>query len=626
MRDFLSNLKNAKTYEEYVTIACQMDKFSSSDEWKAESKDILYDFKLIETQLNSLLSYVPRDQFNEFRQKSRSRNIEHCMYIERGMQKLEEVTDSNVVDMKALLHNIRSCLIRNIGNIGNIKLFSKTYIGTKYLIEAYNEETANALDFIVSNDFPEVSLEHKDLFLTQTRLAFGNSALVLNGGATIGLYHIGVVKALFEQDLLPRIICGTAVGAMIAALVCVHTEDELPDLFKKGAVDLSAFVNKKKEGSFQRKVFRFLKYGYLLDVKVLEDCIHQNIQDLTFEESYKRTKRILNISIQPEKAGDYPMLLNYITAPNVLIWSAACLSVSSSYPLYNKVDLLAKDSNGRIKKWRPDGFGMINKKKDTADRRSSFITTFIPNKNTRSFNSSTTGQSKIQNNSLLPHGRISELFNVNHFIVSEAGFLTVPFMDEHLRSKGSTETFTLKVYKFILMETRYRASQIYYLLRLLANVLLPIFSLLWMPFIPILAFISHDEIETMHTHIPEEDKTDHVSIMFSWPLRVIRWLFAENFEGDVVITPELRFADYKNVFNNPYPSDLNYWILKGERATWPLLSLIRNRCWIEKSIDKSNFLFNLDFYEVKRQLQERWAAIEKSLQTNESIRRNKSIY
>jgi TAG lipase/lysophosphatidylethanolamine acyltransferase len=44
----------------------------------------------------------------------------------------------------------------------------------------------------------------------------------------LGLYHIGVVKALFEQDLLPRIISGTAVGALIAALICIHTDDELP--------------------------------------------------------------------------------------------------------------------------------------------------------------------------------------------------------------------------------------------------------------------------------------------------------------------------------------------------------------------------------------------------------------
>lgn len=36
------------------------------------------------------------------------------------------------------------------------------------------------------------------------------------------------MKALHERDLLPRIISGTAVGALIAALICIHTDDELP--------------------------------------------------------------------------------------------------------------------------------------------------------------------------------------------------------------------------------------------------------------------------------------------------------------------------------------------------------------------------------------------------------------
>lgn len=44
----------------------------------------------------------------------------------------------------------------------------------------------------------------------------------------IALYHLGVLKALNEQGLLPRIISGTAVGALIAALICIHTDEELP--------------------------------------------------------------------------------------------------------------------------------------------------------------------------------------------------------------------------------------------------------------------------------------------------------------------------------------------------------------------------------------------------------------
>lgn len=33
------------------------------------------------------------------------------------------------------------------------------------------------------------------------------------------MYHLGVVKALFEQNLLPKVICGTSIGALIVALL-----------------------------------------------------------------------------------------------------------------------------------------------------------------------------------------------------------------------------------------------------------------------------------------------------------------------------------------------------------------------------------------------------------------------
>jgi predicted acylesterase/phospholipase RssA len=44
----------------------------------------------------------------------------------------------------------------------------------------------------------------------------------------IALFHLGVVKALNDQHLLPRIISGSSVGALVASLVCIHTDDELP--------------------------------------------------------------------------------------------------------------------------------------------------------------------------------------------------------------------------------------------------------------------------------------------------------------------------------------------------------------------------------------------------------------
>jgi predicted acylesterase/phospholipase RssA len=57
------------------------------------------------------------------------------------------------------------------------------------------------------------------------------------------LYHLGVVKALLENNLLPKVVCGISVGSIVAALVCTHTDDELEEIFEEPAsqIDLSAF-------------------------------------------------------------------------------------------------------------------------------------------------------------------------------------------------------------------------------------------------------------------------------------------------------------------------------------------------------------------------------------------------
>jgi TAG lipase/lysophosphatidylethanolamine acyltransferase len=65
-------------------------------------------------------------------------------------------------------------------------------------------------------------------------------------------------------------------------------------------------------------VRRFLREGYFLDVTVLEECVRANVGDLTFEEAYIRTKRVLNITVATTGRGGVPNLLNYLTAPNVV--------------------------------------------------------------------------------------------------------------------------------------------------------------------------------------------------------------------------------------------------------------------------------------------------------------------
>lgn len=242
-----------------------------------------------------------------------------------------------------LVNLLRSGLVRNLGNISAPRLFNRAFAGTKLLIEDYVTQVAQAIaDVTKLPTSPEAdgtgvmsgfSSQAKLDLLHDTRQAFGRSTLVLQGGAIFGLCHLGVVKALFDRGLLPRIITGTATGALIAALVGIHTEDELPRFLSGDSIDLSAFAGKSsvrengnddKESmeswwnTLMRRVRRFLREGYFLDVTVLEDCVRANVGDLTFEEAYIRTKRVLNITVATTGRGGVPNLLNYLTAPHVV--------------------------------------------------------------------------------------------------------------------------------------------------------------------------------------------------------------------------------------------------------------------------------------------------------------------
>jgi hypothetical protein len=59
--------------------------------------------------------------------------------------------------------------------------------------------------------------------------AHGCTALCLSGGGAVALYHLGVVKELHAQGLLPRVISGTSGGSIVAAMLACHTDAEIPE-------------------------------------------------------------------------------------------------------------------------------------------------------------------------------------------------------------------------------------------------------------------------------------------------------------------------------------------------------------------------------------------------------------
>lgn len=246
-------------------------------------------------------------------------------------------------DILTLVNLLRSGLVRNLGNITTTKLYTHAYAGTKLLIDDYITQVALSIQYVSTLQAGQTggfTSQAKLELLHDTRQAFGRTTLLLQGGSAFGLCHLGVVKALHLQGLLPRIITGTATGAMIAALVGVHAESQLLELLDGEMLDLSAFDGRaKKEGkegegwirTFLRRTRRFLRTGHLFDMELLEECVRANVGDLTFEEAYARSKRILNITIATAGKTGAPNLLNYLTAPNVVCYNLSSHPLSCLY-------------------------------------------------------------------------------------------------------------------------------------------------------------------------------------------------------------------------------------------------------------------------------------------------------
>ncbi|OSX70356.1 hypothetical protein BU14_0780s0007, partial [Porphyra umbilicalis] len=166
---------------------------------------------------------------------------------------------------------------------------------------------------------------------------------MLSGGASMGLHHLGVAKALLDANLLPRVLSGVSAGAIIASILGSFTDGELRSIFASADI-----VNPRRGTAFAFEFFDTeTPAGARLRGLLRTASLREHLGDTTFAEAYGRTKRILNVTVTPVRAGDPPLLLNYLTAPDVLLWSA--VSASSALPLvFAPVRLLAKDPTSGV--------------------------------------------------------------------------------------------------------------------------------------------------------------------------------------------------------------------------------------------------------------------------------------
>jgi predicted acylesterase/phospholipase RssA len=95
---------------------------------------------------------------------------------------------------------------------------------------------------------------------------------------------------------------------------------------------------------------RLVKEGFIKEINVMGEFLRDNLDDITFQEAYDKTGRILNITVTGYKTHEQDRLLNYLTSPNVVIWSAVCVSCSVPF-IFGPFDLLCKDHRGHIVKY-----------------------------------------------------------------------------------------------------------------------------------------------------------------------------------------------------------------------------------------------------------------------------------
>ncbi|KAG0312849.1 hypothetical protein BGZ97_010786 [Linnemannia gamsii] len=300
------DLRNATTYGTWKAAAQRLDTYMKKDDWKNDPDFGYYDY--------NLLSRVNRN-----------------LRLSREGNRIEELKD-----------HLQGVVKSNFGGVENARLYSQTYHGTKKPIEDYVREVTTSLQSVTES--VKLTDEDKQSFLKSIYKNYGRTALCLSGGAGFGYYHLGVVRALLQAGILPTVVTGTSAGALMAALTCCRTDEELNEvLVPELAHKFTACAD---------NVFtwfpRFLKQGSRFDA---EDWARKaqwvTKGSLTFLEAYERTGRILNISVIPYDPHSPPKLLNYLTTPDCVVWSAVI--ASAAIPgILNPVVLMRKRPDGTL--------------------------------------------------------------------------------------------------------------------------------------------------------------------------------------------------------------------------------------------------------------------------------------
>lgn len=358
-RSLQEQIALAATYDEWLAAAQELDRVDENDAWRASNDSALFDAGLLRRHTLELRSLRAAD------------------------------------DALALESTLTESLYRNLSEVTTAPLYEATHTGEpKHVITEWLDECVCALNHLRNTHIPGMTRDARRARFSRALENLGHTALMLSGGGAWGLYHLGVVKALKDAELLPRVICGSSMGAIVASGVGVRTDAELDQLFDDlGGIHRIAIRLASPRAAMRQRS--------LLDPTQLVEHVHANVGDWTFGEAFARTGRVLNVSVSPTRARQKPRVISHRTAPDVLVSDAT--HASCAIPaLFSPVALRQRSADGTV-------------------------VPYVASE--RWVDGSLRGD--------LPLRRMGRLHNVNHFVVSQANPFVLPFVTRHRRDPAT---------------------------------------------------------------------------------------------------------------------------------------------------------------------------------------------
>ena len=364
---YRKQLREATTYEQWKAAALELDYLEGNVEWKETFASEHYNYNLIYDRLRELRQY------------------------------------HQIGDYGRLKRAIREGLHHDLGDISNPALYRNSYVGTKHLIEEYINQVCDSINLLCDNPVPGLPESEKLGFFKDTLLSYGRPALLLSGGATLGLFHLGVIRTLWERNLLPQVIAGSSAGAIMAGMLGTTRDEDLGEMLEPEKHNLRAWRWKG--------LMNGLRGAGFMDQKTLEQNLRENIGEFTFEEAFQHTGRSINVSVSAQGGYESARLLSGYTSPYMLVWSAAL--ASAAVPgVFPPVQLKKKDHQGATVPFMP---------------RLRFVDGSVV--------------------SDLPVERLMHLYDVNFTLVSQTNPHVVPFLREDTGERESLSRLPVNLLK-----------------------------------------------------------------------------------------------------------------------------------------------------------------------------------